>query len=258
MRNRPSRYLPLTKLIPNTITLSSLCLGVWALHSSMLGKWEKACFLIIVAAIFDALDGRFARMLDAKSNFGANLDSLCDFANFGIFPAMILYNWSLYENGIFGWSVVMISAICAAIRLARFNAQLNISPHPVRKQFFDGVPSPAAGILILLPLIISSSFDLGGVMQFPAFYIYEIYVIAIALAMVSTIPTLSLKHIKIPKKYVGLTLVSMGIIVVSLIVFKLKAISFYAILYLFTMPFTFMRYHKLMQSFKNTTQNASI
>lgn len=225
------------------------------MQSSMLGKWEKACFLIIIAAIFDALDGRFARMLDARSSFGANLDSLCDFANFGIFPAMIVYNWSLYEDGIFGWSAVMISALCAAIRLARFNTQISASPHPVKKQFFEGVPSPAAGILILLPLIISSSFGLSEIMQFVPFYAYEIYVTVIALAMVSTIPTLSLKNVKIPKKHTGVTLVAIGIVVVSLIVFKLRAISFYAILYVLTMPLTVIRYRKLMKFFKSSAQN---
>ena len=135
---KSSKYLPISKLIPSIITLSSLCLGIWALHSAMVGKWEKACFLIICAAIFDALDGRFARMLNAGSNFGANLDSLCDFANFGIFPAMIMYHWTLDKNDIFGWSVVMVSAICAASRLARFNSQINTTPHPVKKQFFQG------------------------------------------------------------------------------------------------------------------------
>jgi CDP-diacylglycerol--serine O-phosphatidyltransferase len=217
----------------------------------MIGKWEKACFLIICAGIFDALDGRFARMLNAGSNFGANLDSLCDFANFGIFPAMIMYHWTLDKNDIFGWSVVMVSAVCAACRLARFNTQVGVTPHPVKKQFFQGVPSPAAGVLILLPLIIASGFDIEHTMHKPPFFLYEIYIIIISLAMVSTIPTMSLKNLKIQKKYTGITLVIIGLIIISLIVFKLKAISFYAIIYLALMPFTALKYRKMMKNFQN-------
>jgi CDP-diacylglycerol--serine O-phosphatidyltransferase len=247
---KPSRHLPINKLIPNIVTISALCLGIWALHSAMIGKWDKACFLIICAAVFDALDGRLARMLNAKSNFGANLDSLCDFANFGIFPAMIMYHWTLDKSDILGWSVVMVSAICAASRLARFNSQINIVPHPVKKQFFEGVPSPAAGILILLPLIISSGFDISHIMRQPRFYVYEIYIVIISLAMVTTMPTISLKYIKIPKQQAGIMLVLIGLVIVSLIVFKLKAIGFYAAIYLILMPFTVLKYCKMMKLFK--------
>jgi CDP-diacylglycerol--serine O-phosphatidyltransferase len=252
--NKRHRYISFMKLFPNIITLSSLCFGVLAVYHSTMMHWDRACFFIIAAAIFDTLDGRFARMLNAHSNFGANLDSLCDFANYTIFPAMIVYNWSLWSDGIFGWSAVMVSSVCGAIRLARFNVKDSITQHPVKKRFFCGVPSPAAGILIILPLIIQIGFGrmFNGIsIQYPPYYLYEIYTCIISFLMVGTFPTLSLKYLRIPKKYTGVTLVAIGFIIISFFVFKWKAVVFYSLLYVGLMPIVLLKYYMLLKRYNN-------
>lgn len=245
-----TKYVPFTKLIPNTITLCSLCFGVLSVYHSTMMHWEKACFFIIAAAIFDTLDGRFARIFNAGSDFGANLDSLCDFVNYTVFPTIIMYNWSLWNHGMFGWYAVMISSLCGAIRLARFNSQDKHIQHPIKKRFFHGLPSPAAGILIILPLMVQFSFEniLGyKSIQYPPFYLYEIYISIIAIAMVSNIPTLSLKYIKIPKQNTGFAIVITGLIIISFFVLKFQAVIFYSILYIAISPFVVLRYCILMK-----------
>ncbi|MFT4967165.1 MAG: CDP-diacylglycerol--serine O-phosphatidyltransferase [Candidatus Deianiraeaceae bacterium] len=249
-----SKYISLTKLIPSIITISSLCFGVLALYHSTMMHWGKACFFIISAAIFDTMDGRFARMLNARSNFGANLDSLCDFANYTIFPPLIIYNWSLWNHGIFGWYTVMISSVCGAIRLARFNSEDKHINHPIKKMFFHGIPSPSAGILMLLPLIIQIAFgDIFGPrsIQYPPYHLYEIYISIVAISMTSTMPTLSLKHIRIPQQYSRIALVCVGLVIISFFVFKWIAVVFYSALYIASIPVVLCVYYKMMKNHRN-------
>ncbi len=240
-----SNNLPIFKLFPSVITLATLFFGTLAVYNSMMMHWEKACTFIIIAAIFDVLDGRFARILNAQSDFGANLDSLCDFANYTIFPSIIIYNWSLWNHGLTGWSAVMVSSLCGAIRLARFNVSDSAVSHPIKKLFFTGVPSPAAGILILLPLLISISFDIPKI-QYPPFLFYEIYIVIISILMITTIPTLSLKYLKMPRKYAPFALFGVGFILISFVIFKLQAVVVTAILYLLLMPVVALRYRHMM------------
>ena len=251
-----SNNLPLFKLFPSVITLSTIFFGTLAVYHSMMMHWERACFFIIIAAIFDVLDGRFARILNAQSDFGANLDSLCDFANYTIFPSIIIYNWSLWNHGLAGWSAVMISSLCGAIRLARFNVSDSAVSHPIKKMFFVGIPSPAAGILILLPLLISISFDIAKI-QYPPFYVYEMYIAMVSILMITTIPTISLKYLKIPRKYTPITLVLVGFILISFVIFKLQAVVFCAVGYLLLMPVVLWKYSSMMNEYRKNHKDST-
>lgn len=246
--SKKTKYISIAKMLPNAITISSLCFGLLAVYYSFTYHWEKACFLIILASIFDILDGRFARMLNVMTDFGANLDSLCDFANYTIFPALIIFNWSLYSDGMHGWYAVMISACCGAIRLARFNTEDKLIDHPVKKCFFQGIPSPAGGILILLPLIIQNGFgeDASLSLQNSSFYTHEVYISIVALCMVGTFPTLSLKYVKFPKRHMPLALVMFALVLLSLAVFKWKVLAIYCIIYILSIPFAWFRYQSMM------------
>lgn len=251
------KYVPFTKLIPNISTLTSLCFGILAVYHSNMMHWEKACFFIITATIFDLLDGRFATILNARSDFGANLDSLCDFANYTIFPSMIMYNWSLWNHGIFGWYAVMVTSICGVIRLARFNTQDQHIQHPIRKKFFYGIPSPAAGILIILPLIIQFSFSdfLNHSIQYPPLYLYEVYISVISITMVGTFPTLSLKYLRIQKKYMVLAVVGVSMAVISFFVFKWQAVVFFSLLYVLSIPLASLKYISEMKQFCKSSKH---
>lgn len=248
---KKSNYISLTRLIPNIVTLFALCSGLLALYHSFMMHWEKACFFIIIAAVFDVFDGKFAKLLNAQSDFGANLDSLCDFVNYTIFAPIIMFNWSMWNHQKYGWYAVMVAAICGAIRLARFNTEDKINNHPIKKQFFRGIPSPAAGILILLPLTIHNGFAeyIPFSIQYPPFFMYEIYISIIALSMVGTFPTFALKYIKIPKNNIAFTLVLVAFILLSFFVFTWQAVVFYCLLYLMLIPLTIVRYLKMMKEF---------
>jgi CDP-diacylglycerol--serine O-phosphatidyltransferase len=254
-KHHKSNNLPIFKLFPSLITLATLFFGTLAVYHSTMMHWERACFFIIIAAIFDVLDGRFARILNAQSAFGANLDSLCDFANYTIFPSIIIYNWSLWNHGLAGWSAVMISSLCGAIRLARFNVSDAAVSHPIKKMFFVGIPSPSAGILILLPLLISISFDLPQI-QYPPFYLYEVYIAIVSISMITTMPTLSLKYLKIPRKYTPIILFAFGFVLISFIIFKLQAVVMLSIAYIICIPIVLLKYSQMMKNYNKNHKNA--
>ena len=143
------------RMIPNILTMLALCAGLTSLRFGMEGKWEAAVASIVVAGVLDALDGRIARLIRGTSKFGAELDSLSDFLAFGIAPAVLLFLWTMKEAGPIGWVLVLLFAVCCALRLARFNTDMDSQHLPVwTKSFFTGVPAPAGGGLALLPIII--------------------------------------------------------------------------------------------------------
>lgn len=150
-----SRFLPITKLFPNFITLLGLCSGLTSLKFTFNEQWEFSVIFIIIAAIIDGMDGRIARILKSTSDFGAQLDSFADFLNFGAAPAFLLYFWKLNEIKVIGWILVMIYVICISIRLARFNVSLHSEQPYWEKFFFSGVPAPVCALLSLLPIIIT-------------------------------------------------------------------------------------------------------
>lgn len=190
--------LPFRKIAPNIVTMLALCAGVTSIRYSIQEEWVKAVFCIFAAAFFDGLDGRVARMLKGSTKFGAELDSLSDFVSFGVAPAILLYQWSLFDLPKFGWFFCLLMSIGMAMRLARFNTMLDEEPQPEYwHHFFVGVPAPAAAALVMMPLMIS--FD------FPEFdYIVRSHIFCatvlcvVSFLMVSRIPTFSTKKLKVP------------------------------------------------------------
>lgn len=195
---RGPRFKPpmINRLIPNALTIAALCAGLTALRFGMMERWDLAVFAIVVAGIFDGLDGRMARLLGGTSKFGAELDSLADFVSFGAVPAVLVYMATLHQIGGVGWAVCLVFAVCCALRLARFNTMIgDPNPPPWAGSFFVGVPAPAAAGLAILPLMGTIEFG-GGFFDRPA--VNAVVLLGVAALMISRIPTFSLKklHIK--------------------------------------------------------------
>ena len=187
------------KYVPNFITLLSLSSGFTSIRFSLKGDWEIAIYLILLATIFDFFDGWFARKLKSGSNFGAELDSLSDFVSFGVAPSFLIYLWSTNTLGSLGWGATLFFVICSALRLARFTADIYVTNKPIdNKEYFTGVPSPAAAGLILLPIFIFFEFQIDLLKNE---YFNFITTIVIGFMMISKIPTISIKKIKINAKY---------------------------------------------------------
>jgi len=192
-KRRRFRLIPVRTLLPNVITLLALCAGLTAIRLAVEEKLEWAVAAIVFAALLDGIDGRVARMLKGTSKFGAELDSLADFVNFGVAPALMLYFWGLHEMGNGGWIAAMVFAICTGLRLARFNVMIDDPNRPLwAGNFFTGVPAPAGAITVLLPIYV---YFLG--MPRLAFVapVTFIYTLAIAFLMVSRLPVFSGKRV---------------------------------------------------------------
>src|ERR1700743_3764407 len=192
VNRRPVRPIPVRMLVPNVITLLAICAGLTAIRLSTEGRMELAVAAIVLAAVLDGVDGRVARMIKGQSKFGAELDSLADFVNFGVAPGLILYFWQLYELGNGGWIAAMVFAISGGLRLARFNATMD-DPNkpPFAANYFTGVPAPAGAITALLPVYLAFL----GVFKMPA-VVTAFYTLLIAFLMVSRLPVFSGKTIR--------------------------------------------------------------
>ena len=209
----PSSYL--SKYIPNSITILSLCCGLTSIRFSIHQEWKIAIYLIIFASIFDFFDGWFARKLKGGSNFGAELDSLSDFISFGVAPSLLIYFWSISELNSLGWSVALFFSACAALRLARFTADIYLTNKPIDANlYFTGVPSPAAAGLCLLPLFIFFEFNFAFIKNA---YLNMFNLGLIGFLMISKIPTISLKKINFSKKFAPWIVLLIVIICISLI-----------------------------------------
>jgi CDP-diacylglycerol--serine O-phosphatidyltransferase len=241
------RMLPLTMLIPNIITIAALCAGLTSVRYALDQKWEMAVAFIVLAAVMDGMDGRLARLLNATSKFGAQLDSLADFISFGVAPALILYLWQLQYIEVkgLGWGLVLFFATAMALRLARFNTALEDDKKPEWKErFFVGVPAPSGAGLLLFPMIaMFFANDKLGILTYP-FPIYTLagYLVIIALLMVSRIPTFSFKRMTIEREYVPFILVGTVIFIALLILEPWAMLSLVAIAYLCLIPVSIARY----------------
>ncbi len=234
---------PISRLFPNMITILGMCCGLSAIRFAMIGRFEIAVAFIIAAAIIDGMDGRVARMLGATSNFGAQLDSLSDFLCFGVSPALVLYMWQLKDIKGLGWAVVLFFSVCAALRLARFNTALfDDKAQPWEKQFFTGVPSPAGGILCLLPLIINIQIEPDFTV--PAF-ISLINIIIVGTLMASRIPTFSGKQIRIKHEWIPKFMIIFSFLLILFIIEPWMFISALGLLYLISIFFSIRHYKKL-------------
>jgi len=242
------RDIPLRTLFPNILTLLAICSGLTAIRFAIEGRIEMSLAAIILAAFLDGIDGRVARFLKSSSRFGAQLDSLADFVNFGVAPAMVLYFTLLDELRPFGWIAGLIYAICACLRLARFNVQLDNPNRPsFHADFFVGVPAPAAAMVVLLPLYLML---LGVKETILIDVLATLYIIVIGLLMVSNLPTYSGKSLgqKIPSTY-AMPLILVSVVLIAILLsYPWLTLATAAIAYLIMLPWGRSYYLKLEQS----------
>ncbi len=240
------RDMPLTRLMPNMLTMLALCSGLSAIRFALQGRWQEAVIAIVLAAVFDVLDGRVARLFNIASKFGAELDSLADLTSFGVAPGFMLYLWSLQnEGGSLGWIAVLAFVACMALRLARFNTMLEDHTAPKwTKSYFTGVPAPAGAGLALLPLILTLEF--GPSVQLPAFLL-AVWMLVVAGLMVSRLPTLSMKGRRIAPVFVAPTLAGACLLVAALVTNPWMTLSGLGLLYLVMLPYGWYSYRRRKQ-----------
>ena len=226
-------------ILPNLLTLIGVCLGISSIKFALDQNYNLAVIFLIFAAILDTLDGRIARLIKGTSEFGKELDSLTDFVSFGIAPAFILYFWELKNYGKIGWAITLIFSVCCVLRLARFNLTKIAEDAEWKRNYFEGVPSPAGAILILLPLIYELS-EIQLNLDIKKFTPYLVIIVAILL--ISNIPTFSLKKIKISSKLTIFLLFGIVVTFVSLIFFTFKALLVLSLLYLTSIPASYFLY----------------
>lgn len=243
IRHRRLRDHSINRLIPNMLTIFALCAGLTGIRFALLDRWENAVIAILIAAVFDALDGRIARLLDSSSKFGAELDSLSDFVSFGVAPAMIMFLWSTQEVKGIGWALTLAFSACMALRLARFNTKLDNADLPAwTSRFFTGVPAPAGAGLVLMPLIAWLEYGLDF-LRSPAFV--GIFLVVVAGLLVSRLPTFSFKRVRVSQAWVLPTMIGV-VAYASLLVSVPWATLFFTLLtYLCTLPFAYRTQRRL-------------
>ncbi len=230
------------RLLPNAVTVLALCSGLSAVNFALAGRFDLCVAAIAAAAVFDALDGGLARLLDASSKIGAELDSLSDLVAFGVSPALLFYIWRLDGNRL-GWVVALVFAVCMALRLARFNTLIDAEQRwPFAKEFFVGVPAPAAALIGGLPLLLWLQFGDGW---WSAPLTVGLWALFAALLMVSRLPTISLKTARVPTRFVPPALVLVGLAFALLVVEPFLAMTVIAVGYLLLLPFTIYRFEWL-------------
>ena len=235
-------------ILPNMLTLIGVCIGLTSIRFALDEKFELAIIAIIFAALIDGLDGRIARLIKGTSKVGKELDSLTDMISFGVAPAFIMYFWKLNTLGRFGWLLCLVYVICVALRLARFNINSNQEPS-WRDNFFEGVPSPAGGILVLTPLIISLSgfdlFQLNYELIVPTFFILT------SLLLISKFPTYSFKKIVIPRRTTIFLLFGIVLFFGLLLIYTFNVIAISAVIYVFLLPVSFFHFQKIKKQHEN-------
>src|ERR1700675_3049819 len=240
MRRRRFRPIPVRMLVPNVITLLAICAGLTAIRLSTEGHMELAVAAIVFAAVLDGIDGRVARMIKGQSKFGAELDSLADFVNFGVAPGLILYFWQLHELHNGGWIAAMVFAISGGLRLARFNATMDDPNKPAfAANYFTGVPAPAGAITVLLPIYLGFL----GLPKAPA-VLTAAYTLLIAFLMVSRLPVFSGKTVRmrVPPEMVLPVFVAVIFFIALLIGYPWYILSACTVLYLLSLPLGWKSY----------------
>ena len=242
---RGFRPVPLRLLLPNIVTLLALCLGLTAIRLAMDGAIDWAVIAIAGAGVLDGLDGRIARALKGTSRFGAELDSLADFVDFGVAPGLVLFVADLHAAKSFGWIATLMFAMACALRLARFNVMLDDPDQPAwRKSFFVGMPAPAGAIVGLLPIYVRFALGLGA----PSLQIASLeslYVLAIAFLMASRVPHFSGKIGRVPREHLAIFLVGVAAALLLVFVFPMETLVALTLAYLASIPFAVKRYRAL-------------
>ena len=240
-------------ILPNAITLIGVCIGLTSIKFAIDGKFAVAVIAILFAGLMDALDGRIARLIKGTSKMGKELDSLGDVISFGVAPALIMYFWNLQYLDKLGWFVCLTYVVCVALRLARFNVNSEDEPS-WKDNFFEGMPSPAGGIIVLMPLILSFS----GLEEFIFKINYDLLVptsfIMISIMLISTIPTYSFKKIVIPRAMTKFLLFGIVLFFGALLVYTFKILAVSSLVYLCLIPVSYFHYKKIKKE-KNITSD---
>ena len=239
--SKKTRYL-----LPNILTLGGVCLGISSIKFSIDGNFSLAVTLILLAAILDALDGRVARLIKGTSEFGKELDSLTDFVSFGIAPVLIIYFWELNNYGKLGWAIALIYSVCCVLRLARFNLTKIENQQEWKNNFFEGIPSPAGGLIILMPLI----YELADInLDLNIRSLTPFLTIFIALLLVSKIPTPSLKKISISSKTTVFLLLAIGIVFIALLFYTFETLLILCFFYILSIPISILIFKKQQKKY---------
>lgn len=248
-RRRRLTVWPISRLLPNMVTIGGMCCGLSAIRFSLDNRFEIAVALLVAAAIIDGMDGRIARFLNSTSMFGAQLDSLSDFVCFGVSPVIVMYLWKLHELRGLGWAMVLFFTMCCALRLARFNTSLfDESVQSWQKKFFTGIPSPAGAMLALMPLV--ASFYTGfGPQDSAVFCVF--WVALIAILMPSRIPTFAVKKIRINHEWVLPFMLASGLVIVLVVIAPWEMFTVCGLAYLAAIPWGVMHYRRLAKLYRS-------
>ena len=239
-------------ILPNMFTLIGVCIGLSSIKFAFDEKFTLSIIAIIVAAIIDGLDGRIARLIQGTTKIGKELDSLTDVISFGVAPAFIMYFWKLNELGRIGWLICLIYVVCVALRLARFNVNSGQEPS-WRDNFFEGVPSPAGGVLVLMPLIYSLS-DIQ-ILNINYDFFVPILFVTVSILLISKVPTYALKKISVPRKMTIFLLLAVALYFGLLLIYTFNAIVMSGLMYFIMIPISFIHYNNISKKFKE--QNIS-
>jgi CDP-diacylglycerol--serine O-phosphatidyltransferase len=238
-------------LLPNALTIFGVCLGLSSIKFALDLNYSMAVIAVALAAILDTLDGRVARLIKGTSKVGKELDSLTDVISFGVAPSFIMYFWAINEIGKFGWVFVLIYTVCCALRLARFNLTTVNENENWKINFFEGVPSPSAAGLVLLPLIL----DISGLIQLAnKEIISSAAILTTSFLMISKIPTYSFKRISIPRSYGVFLLLGIGIYLSLVIFYTFEILFLTGIGYIVLIPVSYIHYRKKLKEIKIATQ----
>lgn len=245
--------LSISKLVPSTLTLLGLCSGATAIRFAFLADWHTAVACVVLAMIFDMLDGRAARMFGADTRFGAQLDSLADLVSFGVAPGVIMYVWSLSRMGAAGWAIALIFCACSAVRLARFNVQSARDEGATKANpYFIGLPTPAAACMMLLPMLISFQWD-GQTVREP--WVVGTMIALTSALMVSRLPTPSIKYMRLQREHRFLAGVCGGILAMLLIIWPWATLTSALLIYVATIPVAMVVHHPAARAQRAAAQH---
>ena len=236
------RSLSFNRIFPNLVTVLALCAGLTAIRYGFNGQWERAVVAILIAGMLDGVDGRLARLLRGTSKFGAELDSLADAISFGVAPALVMFLWSMHDAGGVGWAICLLHAVCAVLRLARFNTMVGQDLPHWAHNYFTGVPSPGGAGIAILPLIFWLLTD-ERIFAHPA--VGGVFLISSALLMVSRVPVYSGKHMRLKPQYVIPLMVLVGVFAGFLVSEPWATLSFVGLAYIATIPMSVWSYRRL-------------
>ncbi|WND02159.1 CDP-diacylglycerol--serine O-phosphatidyltransferase [Temperatibacter marinus] len=241
------KNISMRAIAPSVVTLMAFCLGITSIRFALAGQWEMAIAAIFLAGIFDGLDGTVARLLKSTSRFGAELDSLSDIVSFGVSPAVVLYLWTLQSLDKLGWAIALVYAAGMALRLARFNAHIDEDDEPKKKMgFLTGVPAPMGAGLLAMPMLVDFILMTDFAQSSP--YIVAVYVVFVTLLMVSSLPTPSLKGLKIAKDAFIPTMLFIVVLIGTLFVYPWPALFAIGVIYYAFLPVCIVKYRKIVKA----------